>query len=394
MSSLTDRLQQARSLWEELLSTGYLDRDPGQRTFEQIEESFEEIQTFLDAEERQYNPTERNSAVIIANYLELLWVNSGQIKKTSQEYWLGRASRFSGDLIIKGKSYALASEPYSSIYAALLAILLDEATIQVFLRNIVNALRAGNLCKPPDETQQDLLNLARYRGQRKAWQPVPKMSRSDFIPMGRFRVVRALVAMVKQIRAQKQFVLAVCRERPDLVNLSAEEWNAVCQHYGFPTQLLDFTTSLEVAAFFATAGARTDDIGAIYRLHPLDLYCTEADAALFVAAGKYTRVEDHDVRDRWENFHENRRSLSNLTRSQVQEVEVPSVPRIARQKGLFIQGFRADPARQFLQLIRFRHHNGVVYEEPLRNISSSWLLPTDDPIDKVSRPFLSRLGLG
>lgn len=163
-----DHVEQGRILWEELLSSGHLDRQPVERAFEQTPEFFEKIQTFLEGEKRNYNPLERNSTVIIANYLELLWLNSGQIKKTSHEYWLARASRFSGDLTKNGKSYALSSDPYSSIYAALLAIVLDEATIHILLRNIVAAITASNLYKPPDQAEQQLLELARYRGQRSA----------------------------------------------------------------------------------------------------------------------------------------------------------------------------------------------------------------------------------
>lgn len=288
----------------------------------------------------------------------------------------------------------MAAAPYSSIYAALLAVFLDEVTIRFLLQNIISTLSndlAGQLFKPPSETEQQLLMLARYRGQRQPWEPLPKFTRPPYKPKGRFWFIRGALAIIKQARIRQQFLSALFRQHPELLTLSLLESDALCQHYGFATELVDFTTSLEVAAFFATRGGMAPDIGVIYRLHPLDLCCTSADAALFEAAGEHTSANDPGVKSMWKKFHENRQTVAALTKSQVEEVELPNVARIVRQKGLFIWGFRGNAARQFLQVIRFKQHNGVVYEESLRNITSSWLLPADDPIEKIARPFRVRL---
>ena len=46
-------------------------------------------------------------------------------------------------------------------------------------------------------------------------------------------------------------------------NLSAEEGSGFLQHYGFPTDLFDFSPSFETARFFATHGREADPIGII-----------------------------------------------------------------------------------------------------------------------------------
>lgn len=74
-------------------------------------------------------------------------------------------------------------------------------------------------------------------------------------------------SVVEKRRAYTDSFIRALRRRPDLWPSSQPdqgEFLAIAQHYGFPTSLLDFSLNLEVAAYFATAGARPDAIGVIY----------------------------------------------------------------------------------------------------------------------------------
>ena len=47
---------------------------------------------------------------------------------------------------------------------------------------------------------------------------------------------------------------------------TAMQYQAIAQHYGFFTSLLDFSWNLEIAAYFATVDAQ-DEIGVLYSIH-------------------------------------------------------------------------------------------------------------------------------
>jgi FRG domain len=66
----------------------------------------------------------------------------------------------------------------------------------------------------------------------------------------------------------REFIGALRRNAPRLgLDITAErEWMAVAQHYGFPTDFLDFSYSVEAAAYFATP-SHCGEIGVIYCLN-------------------------------------------------------------------------------------------------------------------------------
>jgi hypothetical protein len=106
---------------------------------------------------------------------------------------------------------------------------------------------------------------------------------------------------------------------------------AVAQHYGYPTHLLDFTSDLRTAAFFATLHASAGSIGEILVLR------------------KY-------VYERYANTEGSPFGVF-ITES------APN-PRIARQRGLFIAAFSPavfqDQRTSFLERIRF-HQDGYPF---------------------------------
>ena len=62
-------------------------------------------------------------------------------------------------------------------------------------------------------------------------------------------------------------------------NLTEEEGAGFLQHYGFPTDLFDFSPSFETARFFAAHGRETDPVGivGVFRYNELEEHFTITD---------------------------------------------------------------------------------------------------------------------
>jgi|SRR5471030_2674994 hypothetical protein len=98
-----------------------------------------------------------------------------------------------------------------------------------------------------------------FRGQANAnWDLVPSAYRAPYDD-----------DILRQRRERTQeFIGALQRNAPRLgLDLTADrEWMAVAQHYGFPTEFLDFSYNAEVAAYFATP-SKDGEIGVLYCLN-------------------------------------------------------------------------------------------------------------------------------
>lgn len=100
-----------------------------------------------------------------------------------------------------------------------------------------------------------------FRGQTENWAVVPTLSRLD-----KEKYEEALAQI-------KRFYSWVC-ETPGLEYFveHTDELIAVAQHYGIPTNFLDFTTDPRVAGFFAEYGrSQSDELGCIVCLNEGDL---------------------------------------------------------------------------------------------------------------------------
>jgi hypothetical protein len=148
-------------------------------------------------------------------------------------------------------------------------------------------------------------------------------------------------------------------------SLPEEERMAIAQHYGFPTPLLDYTRSLAIAAFFATGSGdpsclRQGDIGVIY-------YLNERDGISRPHGPK--RADGVDLA----------RALGlQLGRLRVIEPHLPDPNRIARQQGLFVEGFVSkDLERVAGHVLYFEQQPGEAYEDPCSGVTRLHLLEAD-----------------
>lgn len=137
---------------------------------------------------------------------------------------------------------------------------------------------------------------------------------------------------------------------------------AILQHYGFPTDLLDFTSSLDVALFFAEGGA--DRVDAEERRLALGAIYAVPSHALSLQARLVTLP--------------------------------PAIMRPSLQRAAFIAGMpklEREKLERFKFLFRHQHMpvwnglGGVQYGGPVG--LGSYLFPASDPIDQLARELLA-----
>jgi len=104
-----------------------------------------------------------------------------------------------------------------------------------------------------------------------------------------------------------------------LTNLTEQKLLAIAQHYGFYTQLLDFSLNLEVAAYFATYTNDPPRIGALFS-YPMEEYQQLRNP--FAALGA-TLEHAQEV-------------LGESALPQILDEDFSDVPRIYQQEGVFI----------------------------------------------------------
>ena len=96
-----------------------------------------------------------------------------------------------------------------------------------------------------------------FRGQANAdWLLVPTLYRDN---PGREE-------LNKRLQRTYDFINALKRNpaQQSLANLTDRQFLAIAQHYGLPTNLLDFTYNVEVAAYFASGANTAGEVGVIY----------------------------------------------------------------------------------------------------------------------------------
>jgi hypothetical protein len=110
--------------------------------------------------------------------------------------------------------------------------------------------------------------------------------------------------------------------RYGLDRISDTDYLAVAQHYGLYTVLLDFTWNVEVAAYFATAGATSGKIGVIHAFNAKEYQQMRNP---FAALGSTIEISDETLRGA---------GMEPLPDLEITELH--NVARIHAQEGLFI----------------------------------------------------------
>jgi len=167
-------------------------------------------------------------------------------------------------------------------------------------------------------------------------------------------------------KAKRSFVNAV-HELPDRrhIKLLENEEEALCQHYGFPTHLLDFTWSQDIAAFFALGGFEAYERG--FRPHDK------------IEMGSFWVI---DTMGRYANGIQ----IASLGRGFM---------RPALQRGEFLR-LTDDPAILVSKFL-FRHDPDG-WADSLDDLGptsvtsfASYLMPARDPVADTSKPYLDEL---
>ena len=155
--------------------------------------------------------------------------------------------------------------------------------------------------------------------------------------------------------------------------LDEDERLAIAQHYGFATGLLDYSRSLSVAAFFATgsgdqAKIQDGDIGIIYYILP--------DTSM--AREPVSKLSD--------GLHLAQATGLRIGQLRIIEPELPDPEnRIARQRGLFIEGFDSRDLQRFSAgFVYFRQSTGVCFEDARLGITREALLKPDSKLQQLA----------
>ena len=170
----------------------------------------------------------------------------------------------------------------------------------------------------------------------------------------------------------KSFIDALKNEgsRLQLSNMTDLEYYATAQHYGFPTNLLDFSRNVEVAAYFGTYGGKTGQIGVLYCFQIKEYLQLRNPFSMF---GKSKEFADQNLKSH------NLQPLPDL-----ELIEPDQVLRIKNQEGLFTSIEQDDIdsiEKQCIDRYYFRQKANRVYHGEL---TDSFLFPTNDPILKIS----------
>lgn len=157
-----------------------------------------------------------------------------------------------------------------------------------------------------------------YRGQHHDWNITSSMHRfknkNDEAYMVEMRKAHGFIEWLKQRKEETSLFASVHHSAGDL-----PFW-AIAQHYGYKTDFIDFTTDIDIARAFALLGKQPDENGCITCLWNDD-----------VEIIKHIYKSNKDNMDVYMQ-----RILESTDYNPFFSFELPVIPRIANQKGLFL----------------------------------------------------------
>lgn len=200
------------------------------------------------------------------------------------------------------------------------------------------------------EDEQNSNEVFFYRGQIDNWPIKSTLSRENYSD--------------KEIERTKSFVNRI-KSITSLSKMSDKKCLAIAQHYGYKTDLIDFTTSIDVAAFFATDGMSNNSKykhGYIWRISSSDIeimkLIAEGVIKLNAECKLYKEIEEKELT-----------RMKNEKFGPFISYEIPELSRMNNQKGVFLWDLHEIFTECFLKNRSadfIFEHDGTVY-------SNDWL---------------------
>jgi len=208
-----------------------------------------------------------------------------------------------------------------------------------------------------------------FRGQlRAAWGLECTLLR----PSG--RRVLDLAELMRRVSMTEHFLVEARAREDELFDTEMDEDSlvAIAQHFGFPTPLLDFTSSLRVAAFFATLGAETlkpdeSPIGVIFHQISMPMPVTSAEKTTHNSM-----------------LHD----LAGIRMGSLRMITpklTDADDRIGRQHGVFLAGYRAKDLQAVgVDRVYFKQRAGLTFEDSRAGVSREHLLPENTRVSRFA----------
>lgn len=185
-----------------------------------------------------------------------------------------------------------------------------------------------------------------YRGQRdRTWRVIPRIFRG--LPTGE----EGEKEWTRRVRRVARFCALLEAEMPG--RFTEKQRIAIAQHYDVPTWLVDYSSDLYVALFFASYGGTAGQVGTVSQIHARE----------------------------WNHFGAGKHNPF----GRVITVPARGVQRIKRQKGRFLEGSHPTLVAQYPSYdLYFEQRDGVVFEDPTLNVTREHLLSPDDPFVEIA----------
>ena len=218
------------------------------------------------------------------------------------------------------------------------------------------------------EDEQNSNEVFYYRGQNHNWPIKSTLSRFNYSD--------------EEIERTKSFVNRI-KSVTSLSKMSDGECLAIAQHYGYKTDLIDFTTSIDVAAFFATYVASNDDTsnddtsnddtsndsedkhGYIWRISSSDIEIMKLIAEAVIKQNAECKIYT-------ENDEREFTRMKNEKLGPFISYEIPGLSRMNNQKGVFLWDLHEIFTEHFLKDrsadFKFEHDGTVYSEDCIKNI--------------------------
>lgn len=203
------------------------------------------------------------------------------------------------------------------------------------------------------EDEQNSNEVFYYRGQNHNWPIKSTLSRKNYSD--------------EEIERTKSFINRI-KSITSLSKMSDGECLAIAQHYGYKTDLIDFTTSIDVAAFFATYNTSNDSEdkhGYIWRISSLDIEIMKLIAEAVIEQNAECKIYT-------ENDEREFTRMKNDKLGPFISYEIPGLSRMNNQKGVFLWDLHEIFTEHFLKGrsadFKFEHDGTVYSEDCIKNI--------------------------